>query len=173
MGILNLASYKSLCRGYDYYNEGKVALFLKTDDGKYDAKVKGSGQMMYDVHIDSEHPRKSKCNCPFADGTRKICKHMVAVFLTAYPDEAKCIERQIQIETEEDERLTAIDEDLFQCVKKMSEDEVRAALYDILSNMLDEGRDWEVESFIGCYSDREDDEWDEDEDLDEWDEEDE
>ena len=47
--------------------------------------VRGSGQKHYDVFIDLEHPRKSKCNCPHADGKRVICKHMISLYFAAYP----------------------------------------------------------------------------------------
>lgn len=35
-----------------------------------------------------EHPRKSICNCPHADGRRVICKHMIALLFTASPEAA-------------------------------------------------------------------------------------
>mgnify|MGYP002644725577 CR=1 FL=1 len=47
-----------------------------------------SGNNKYVVHIDKMHPRKSKCNCPFADGRRVVCKHMIALYFTAEPQAA-------------------------------------------------------------------------------------
>ena len=52
----------------------------------YQGKVKGSGGAIYDVTIDTAHPRKSVCNCPFAEGRRVICKHMVALDLGIFPE---------------------------------------------------------------------------------------
>ena len=52
----------------------------------YQGKVKGSGSAVYDVTIDVAHPRKSVCNCPFAEGRRVICKHMVALDLEIFPE---------------------------------------------------------------------------------------
>lgn len=47
-----------------------------------------SSNNKYVVHIDKKHPRKSKCNCPFADGRRVVCKHMIALYFTAEPQAA-------------------------------------------------------------------------------------
>ncbi|NMB97839.1 MAG: hypothetical protein GYA02_14710 [Clostridiaceae bacterium] len=41
--------------------------------------------------INIVHPRKSKCNCPHADGRRVICKHMIALYFTVFPKEAKIL----------------------------------------------------------------------------------
>lgn len=35
------------------------------------------------VHRETRHPRKSFCNCPFADGRRVVCKHMITLYFTA------------------------------------------------------------------------------------------
>nr|MBO8492390.1 hypothetical protein [Staphylococcus aureus] len=35
---------------------------------QHETEVKGSGNKVYRCYIDMEHPRKSKCNCPLADG---------------------------------------------------------------------------------------------------------
>ncbi|MBQ0089720.1 MAG: hypothetical protein KBT27_10375, partial [Prevotellaceae bacterium] len=40
----------------------------------YDGIVSGSENNKYSVHIETDHPRRSKCNCPFADGRRVVCK---------------------------------------------------------------------------------------------------
>lgn len=49
-------------------------------------KVRGSNDAAYDVTIDTAHPKKSVCNCPFAEGRRVICKHMVALNLGIFPE---------------------------------------------------------------------------------------
>lgn len=88
MGLLECASGASVWRGYDYYNEKKVKNLTETDAGMFTANVMGTASEPYVVEIDVAHPRKSTCNCPHADGKRIVCKHMVATYFTAYPEEA-------------------------------------------------------------------------------------
>ncbi len=68
MGLIDCASGNSLWRGYDYYKEKKVKAFVPTSDTTFRGIVGGSHGESYSVNIDIEHPRKSSCNCPFADG---------------------------------------------------------------------------------------------------------
>ena len=131
MGLIDLASGNSLWRGIDYYQSKKVTSIKKTNDGEYDSIVSGTDEYM--VHIDINHPRKSTCTCPFADGRRVICKHMVATYFTIYPDEAERIIKEEQEYEEEEERL--FDEHLDEVreyVNGLSEEEVRAMLIDRL-----------------------------------------
>ncbi len=80
MGLLDLASGASVWRGYEYYKDGSVLLKKKITDHEYSGSLRGSGNKHYDVFIDIEHPRKSHCNCPHANGKRIICKHQVALY---------------------------------------------------------------------------------------------
>lgn len=66
---------------------------MQVDDGVYDAIVEGSKE--YKVHLDINHPRKSSCSCPHADGKRIICKHIVAVYFAVNPKEVKRIDKEI------------------------------------------------------------------------------
>ena len=88
MGLLECASGNSLWRGYDYHKENKVSKLTPVGDGIYEADVSGSGKETYHVVVDIPHPRRSKCNCPHADGKRIICKHIVAAYFTVHPEEA-------------------------------------------------------------------------------------
>ncbi len=72
MGVLECASGASVWRGYDYYKQKKIINIRKSEDGKIFATVSGSATTPYEVELDIEHPRKSKCNCPHADGKRII-----------------------------------------------------------------------------------------------------
>ena len=75
------ASLQSQFRGYDYFKNDKVVSFKQIDDSIYHGKIKGNNQV-YDVTIDVLHPKKnSHCNCPHAEGTKIICKHMVHYIL--------------------------------------------------------------------------------------------
>lgn len=68
MGLVEIASNNSVWRGMDYYDNKKVVSWETSGIGIYDGVVSGSEDNVYTVHIDTEHPRKSFCNCPFAAG---------------------------------------------------------------------------------------------------------
>lgn len=88
MGILNQARVSVIQRGYEYYKDKKVINFRKESDTVFYGSVKGT--TTYDVKIDINHTVKNTyCNCPFAKDNRKICKHMVALYFTAFPNEAE------------------------------------------------------------------------------------
>lgn len=88
MGILNQARASVIQRGYEYYKDKKVINFRKESDTVFYGSVKGT--TTYDVKIDINHTVKNTyCNCPFAKDNRKICKHMVALYFTAFPNEAE------------------------------------------------------------------------------------
>ena len=131
MGLIDLASSNSLWRGIDYYQSKNVKKIKKISDDEYNSIVSGTEE--YNVHIDINHPRKSTCTCPFADGRRVICKHMVATFFTIYPKEAERIIKEEQEYEEEEERLFEEHlEEVREYVNGLTEDEVRALLIDKL-----------------------------------------
>jgi hypothetical protein len=106
MGLKELSSYKSLWRGYNYYIQGKVVEVKKLSNDEFDVKVSNDENKIYSIHLDINHPRKSTCNCPHADGRRIICKHMVASYFTIFPEEAKeYIEEVERYEKEEEKRF--------------------------------------------------------------------
>jgi len=106
MGLKELSSYKSMWRGYNYYIQGKVVEHKKVSDYEFDAKVCNDETKIYNIHLDLNHPRKSTCNCPYADGRRIICKHMVASYFAIFPVKAKeYIEEIERYEEEEEERF--------------------------------------------------------------------
>lgn len=88
MGLLDIASIRSIERGFNYYQSECVINLKSFSETQHEAEVKGSGNKVYRCYIDMEHPRKSKCNCPHADGRRVICKHMIALLFTASPEAA-------------------------------------------------------------------------------------
>ena len=87
MGMLDICSNASYWRGLDYYETKKVKQVKKI--GKYEYEAIVSGTEDYHVHLDVDHPKKSTCTCPHANGKAIICKHKVAVFFTVFPSEAK------------------------------------------------------------------------------------
>lgn len=66
-----------LDRGWEYYHKGLVT-GLDVTGATLHATVRGT--KAYRVELDLDHFERSSCTCPYGDW----CKHMVAVFFTAY-----------------------------------------------------------------------------------------
>ncbi|MBR5229918.1 MAG: SWIM zinc finger family protein [Firmicutes bacterium] len=145
MSVLSLASGQSVYRGYEYFKEQKVSQVEQVDEGIVSAKVAGSNGSHYDVMLDIAHPRKSKCNCPHAEGKRIICKHMVAAYFTVRPWEAKkYIEELESFWEEEEQRQEEQEEKLIRYVHSMKKSELQQALLQLLF----EGPEWQYDRFI-------------------------
>jgi len=143
MSIISSASSSSSWRGLDYYKKNKINNLKKLNDFEYTSKVIGSET--YNVYLDVSHPRRSTCNCPLANGKRIICKHIVATFFTAFPEEAKKFE-------EEQERLQKEYEDyqetLYNKTQKYISSMTKKELIDELSYILDYAPDWVYNDFV-------------------------
>lgn len=154
MGLMNMASGASLWRGYEYYQDKKVQAIEPINESQFHGSVAGSQTQPYDVLIDIEHPRKSHCNCPLADGRRIICKHMIALYFTVFPQEAENYYKEVVAYEEEQEQLAEERQDrLVQCIQKMSKEELQNALI----QLLEDGPEWQYDEFIDTYVDWEDD----------------
>ena len=141
----SIASGASVWRGYDYYKSNKVIMRNAVDDNTFKGKVKGSGNSVYDVTIDISHPKKSTCNCPHAEGTRKMCKHKVALYFSFFPDEAEKYYAEIVRAQEEEEAYEAEIEDMIiKCINKMTKTELQNELYYLLMD----GPDYQFDRFI-------------------------
>ena len=124
MGLIELASGNSVWRGMDYYKAKKTKSVEKTGQFTYDGTVQG--EQLYHVHIDKEHPRKSTCSCPFAEGRRVICKHMIALYFTAEPDKAEDFLKQVEEwEKEEEKEEQRHYEELREYVYSLSKEELQ------------------------------------------------
>lgn len=155
MGILSLASGASLDRGYDYFQGKKVLSLKQFGDMVFTGVVSGSGGARYDVSIDVVHPRKSRCTCPHAAGRRVICKHMVALYFTAFPSEAEQYKAKLDAYWKEEEQAQVeIEEALFDYVYGMK----KAELQEALITLLVEGPDWQYDRFVETYLDLDDEE---------------
>lgn len=133
MSIRTLASGASAWRGYEYYTEKKVLSLSQTGEDEYMGRVAGNGSVPYQVKINTAHVRQSKCNCPHADGRRVICKHMVALFFAAFPDEAEqYIEEVEEYEREEEQRREEHYAALRSYVKSLSKKELQERLFEAL-----------------------------------------
>lgn len=133
MKFLNLASNSSLWRGIDYHHKNRVLSCSMLDDVHIDGEVKGSEDHIYQVHIDIDHPRKSICNCPFADGRRVICKHMIALYLHVFPEKEQqwmdyIEEENIKYEENLKLRFNQRKADIVKSVKKLSKQELQEKL---------------------------------------------
>lgn len=140
MKLLDLASNKSFWRGIEYHHENRIMSWEKIDENRFQGKVKGSNDSVYAVMIDTEHPKRSVCNCPFAEGRRVICKHMVALYLGVFPEKEQqmleYIEEQNRIYEEEYElELLKQEEAIIDYVMSLSKTELREQL---IRRMIDD-----------------------------------
>lgn len=143
MGLIEIASGNSVWRGMDYYNDKKVDKWEQSGVDSYEGIVSGSGANKYTVHIDKAHPRKSTCNCPFADGRRVVCKHMIALYFTAEPKAAEDFLKEVENwEAEEEEREQQHYEDLKKYVNSLSKAELQERLLDALVQLEDRRNYW-------------------------------
>ena len=145
MGLLECASGASIWRGYDYYEEKKVLSIDEIDPGIFSATVSGSSDNTYSVELHMKHPRKSKCNCPLADGKRIICKHIVATYFTILPGEAKRFYEEAMAYQEEEERSN---EELTDKVCHYVRHMKKAELQEALLQALFDGPDWQFDRFV-------------------------
>ena len=137
MALIDLASSNSLWRGIDYFESNKVKEVEKINDNEYKSIVSGSSD--YNVFINLNHPRKSTCSCPFAEGRRVICKHMVATYFKIYPEEAKrLIDEQVAYEMEEEELYEEQYNEVKEYVNSLTEEEAKAML---IERLIDEWYD--------------------------------
>ena len=145
MGLLECASGASVWRGYDYYNEKKVQNLIETSSGVFTADVVGTASEPYTVEIDVAHPRKSRCNCPHADGKRIVCKHMVATYFAAYPAEAVRFYREYLKAQEEAEQY---EEEICDRVQEYIGHMKKSELQQVLLELLFNGPEWQFERFV-------------------------
>ena len=140
MDILNCASSASDWRDYEYYKGNKVLYCKQTGPDEYAGQVSGSSLSPYQVSINVSHPRQSRCNCPHADGRQLICKHMVALYFTAFPEEAeRYIAAVEEYERGEEQRRRERYEELRKYVNSLSKRELQERLYEVLSERMEWG----------------------------------
>ncbi len=144
MELYRSASIQSQFMGYDYFYDKKVISFKHIEDSIYSGKVKGNGKT-YDVTIDIEHPKKnSHCNCPHAEGTKIVCKHMVALYFAIFPEKAKQFMEEIDEHNRKvEEYEKELDIKMQKYIKSMSKKELEEALLECLYQV-----DWLYDDFI-------------------------
>ena len=132
MGLVEIASAKSVWRAIDYCEKKKVLSWAKTDTG-YSGIVSGSENNTYDVSVNTAHPKKSTCTCPFATDHKVICKHMLAVYFTANPKEMKRIIKEAEdYEKNEERREAEHIKDLYKYVKMFSKEELQEQMVNLM-----------------------------------------
>lgn len=133
MGILSWASGASTWRGYEYYTANKVEKIQKITESEYASVVVGTRTEPYKVSINLNHVRQSKCNCPHAEGRRIICKHMVALYFTIFPQEAENYIKEVEkYERAEEQREEERCREIRKYVYSLSKAERREALLDYM-----------------------------------------
>ena len=138
MGMLEICSNNSYWRGLDYFQNNKVKTINQTSRYEYDADVQGTE--LYHVHLDINHPKKSTCTCPHASGKSIICKHKVAAYFAAFPEEAQEVvdkmnryyEEQEKLEKEREKRLKERKKQIKEYVKSLSEAKAKKLLLDYM-----------------------------------------
>jgi hypothetical protein len=133
MSILSIASNASAWRGYEYYGEKKVLSWEQIGEHEFEGKIEGNEKEPYHVMIDTEHPKKSICDCPHAKGKKIVCKHKIALFFTVFPEEAeKYIAEIEEYEREEEKQELESYKQIEKYVKSLSKEELRIALINAL-----------------------------------------
>lgn len=89
MSLMTASSMESRWRGYEFYRNRNVSTPEALGNGRFQAVVSVSENEAYRVTIDLEHLHRSSCTCSRAASGRAVCKHMVAVFFAAFPEEAE------------------------------------------------------------------------------------
>ena len=143
MSIISIASGSSCWRGLEYYKSQKIKNIKKINNNEYTSIVLGNKD--YNVYLNLEHPRKSTCNCPLANGKRIICKHIVATYFNAVPNSAKNFEEEqekLQQEYEEYEKRQY--QNAIKHLHKMSKKE----LIEELVNIFDYAPEWIYADFV-------------------------
>ena len=115
----------------------------KINENEYSSIVKGTNN--YNVHLDIEHPRKSSCNCPLANGKSIICMHIVATYFNAFPNEAVSFEEEQNRLQEEYEKEQEEEYDkAIKYLNRMSKQE----LIEELIQVFDYGPEWIYNDFV-------------------------
>ena len=146
MGIISVASGNSCWRGLDYYKQNKVKNIVKINENEYKSIV--NGNCKYEVYLNIKHIRSCKCNCPLANGKRTICKHIVATYFKAFPEESIKFEKEQQILQEEyEEEQEKLYNEAVNYLHKMKKED----LVNEIINIWTYGPEWIYNNFVRDY----------------------
>lgn len=132
MGLIDLASNKSMWRGLDYYQNDNVLETHNIADLQYAAKVRNDAGAIYDVVVNLDKVRNSQCSCPFKkDKPKAICKHIVAAYFAIFPKEADDLQRAYEEwEAGAEEREAQHLKELEEYVNSLSIEDLRSMVLD-------------------------------------------
>lgn len=132
MGLIDLASNKSMWRGLDYYQNDNVLETHNIGDLQYAAKVRNDAGVIYDVVVNLDKVRNSQCSCPFKkDKPKAICKHIVAAYFAIFPKEADDLQRAYEEwEAGAEEREAQHLKELEEYVNSLSIEDLRSMVLD-------------------------------------------
>ncbi len=145
MSLLSSSSAESRWRGYGYFKDKRVGKIEDLGDMRFKAFVSGSSAEPYTVVIDLEHVRRSSCTCPHAAGKRVICKHMIATFFAAFPEEAEKYYAEV---VKQAEAWEAHQEELAEKLVKYVRGLKKKEAQDKLLEVLECGPEWQWERFV-------------------------
>ena len=85
--LIDFAGETTYYKGVEYYADNKVSGVHQLNENEYEAEV--SGTETYHVVLNTKDITLSTCTCPFHKDGNRICKHIVAVYVSLNPDIAK------------------------------------------------------------------------------------
>lgn len=142
------ASASSTWKGYEYYKDNKVIEKNVISENVFSGRVNGGKGNIYDITIDIDHPKKSTCTCKHAEGTRRICKHKIALFFSIFKEEAEEYYSDITKAREEQEKQESeMLEQIDAALNKMTKAELRSSLLHVLYS----GPDYQLNNFYYDY----------------------
>lgn len=132
MGLIDLASSKSMLRGLSYYQNGNVVEVRNIGDLQYTAKVRNDRGTVYDVLVNLDKVRSSQCSCPYKkDKPKAICKHIVAAYFAIFPKEADDLQREYEEwKARAEEREAQHLKELEEYVNSLSIEDLRSMVLD-------------------------------------------
>lgn len=134
MKFLEYPSAKSLNRGYWSFKENKILKCTKIDNNSYRGVCLGSNSEKYEVTIDLEHPTRSTCTCPYANGKKIVCKHKVALYFQVFPDEAEKYYNDLILELENYEKEDArLREQVRKYINRMNKSDLQELAYNLIT----------------------------------------
>lgn len=128
----NLFKPHILNRGAEYYQDGYVSLFNRTENG-IEAEVKGTEDYHVEIELEGENVIHMTCDCPHAESGNN-CKHMAAAlfrFEEELYNEDIAREDTAKIENIEltwEERIAKQRKNAMELVNKIPEEEMRNLL---------------------------------------------
>ncbi|MEG1008686.1 MAG: SWIM zinc finger family protein [Clostridia bacterium] len=145
MKFINLASNDSVWKGFDYYKENKVMSYKKIGDYEYKGIINGSDNKKYNTFIDIEHTKKSKCDCLHAKDKKIICKHIIALYFTIFPDEVDKFLKDVEEDKHNyEEYEKELENKLIKYINSMSKSELQQTVLEL----LDDVPEWVYNKFI-------------------------